>query len=327
MALPTTHHDLWDHDPPAPPTLFGIVRGGKTIPALAFATKSQYIYILNRETGQPIFAVEEHPVPRSEVPGELALATHLFPLKPPPIAHDSYRPEDLVTADDTTAEHAQACKDLIAKNGGVNNEGPYTTWAYRAEGAPVNSSLVFPGALGGANWGRIAWNPKTGYAFVASQDEGALGWMEKTPEGSTVPYDRTTLDGSGPGRGNFEVRMGNAAWPCQRPPWGRLIAVNSRTGAFAWQIPLGITEGLPEAKQNTGRPALAGAIVTAGDIVFIGSTDDNRFRAIEANTGKQLWMTKLDRRANADPITYVGKDRKQYVAIVATDSLVVFSLR
>lgn len=322
----TIHHDLWDHDPPAPPTLFDIVRGGKTIPALAVTTKSGYMYILNRETGQPIFGVEERPVPKSDVPGEQAFPTQPFPVKPPPIARDSYRPEDLVTEQDTTAEHVQACKDLIAKNGGANNDGPFTTWAFRAEGAPVKSSLVFPGALGGANWGGIAWDPKTGYAYVVSMDDGAFGWIEKTREGSPIPYDRTTLDGSAPGRGNFDVRMGGEAWPCQKPPWGRLIAVNTATGDFAWQIPLGITDGLPEAKQHTGRPALAGAIVTAGGVLFVGSTDDDRFRAIDAKTGKELWVTKLARRANADPITYQGKDGKQYVAIVATDSLVVFAL-
>ena len=322
----TIHHDLWDHDPPAPPALFDIVRGGSTVPALALTTKSGYMYILNRETGQPIFGVEERPVPKSDAPGERAFPTQPFPLNPPPIARNSYGPEDLVTAEDTTAEHAQACRELIAKNGGVSNAGPFTTWAYRAAGAPIPSSLVFPGGLGGTNWGGVAWDPNTGYAFVVSQDEGALGWIEKTPEGSLVAYDRTTLDGSGPGRGNFEVRVGGAPWPCQKPPWGRLIAVNTATGRFAWQIPLGITEGLPEAKQNTGRPALAGAIVTAGGVLFVGSTDDNRFRAIETRTGKQLWITKLDRRANADPITYEGKNGKQYVAIVATDTLVAFAL-
>jgi quinoprotein glucose dehydrogenase len=322
----TIHHDLWDHDPPAPPTLFDIRRDGKTIPALALTTKSGYIYILNRETGQPIFGVEERPVPKSDVPGEQAFPTQPFPLKPPPIARDSYRPEDLVSEKDTTPEHVQACKDLIAKNGGANNEGPFTTWAYRADGAPVKSSLVFPGALGGANWGGVAWDPQSGYAFVVSMDDGAFGWIEKTRAGSAVPYDRTTLDGPGPGRGNFDVRIGGEVWPCQKPPWGRLIAVNTATGDFAWQMPLGITEGLPEAKQDTGRPALAGAIVTAGGVLFVGGTDDNRFRAIDEKTGKQLWVTKLERRANADPITYEGRDGRQYVAIVASDSLTAFAI-
>jgi glucose dehydrogenase len=99
-----------------------------------------------------------------------------------------------------------------------------------------------------------------------------------------------------------------------------------RNARSAWQIPRGITEGLPEAKQNTGRPALAGAIVTASGVLFVGSTDDNRSRAFEAKTGKQLWVTQLDRRANANSITYQGRDGKQYVAIVATDTLHVFAL-
>ena len=322
----TIRHDLWDHDPPAPPALFNIVRDGKTIPALALTTKSGYMYILNRETGQPIFGVEERPVPKSDVPGEQAFPTQPFPVKPPPLARDSYVPADLVTAEDTNAEHAQACRELVAKNGGVNNSGPYTTWGYRAEGAPVKSSLVFPGDLGGINWGGVAWDPKTGYAFVVSQDIGALGWMEKTREGASVPYDRTTLDGPGLGRGSFTVRVGNTAWPCQKPPWGQLTAVNTATGDFAWQIRLGITEGLPGGKENTGRPALAGALVTGGGVLFVGSTDDIRFRAIEAKTGKQLWITKLDRRGNANPISYQGKDGKQYIGIAATDSLVAFAL-
>jgi quinoprotein glucose dehydrogenase len=120
--------------------------------------------------------------------------------------------------------------------------------------------------------------------------------------------------------------MNGVPWPCQKPPWGRLIAVNSVTGDFAWQVPLGITEGLPADKQRTGRPMLAGAIVTGSGLLFIGSTDDNRFRAIEAATGKELWTTKLERRGNANPLTYRGAAGKQYVAIVATDTLIVYAL-
>ena len=322
----TIHHDIWDHDPPAPPTLFDVVRNGRTVAALALTTKSGYMYILNRETGEPIFGVEERPVPKSDVPGEQAFPTQPFPLKPPAIARDSYKPEDLVTAADTTAEHVQACRELIEKNGGVSNAGPFTNWPYRPDGAPVKNAVVFPGGLGGANWGGVAWDPRSGYAFVVSQDVGALGWIEKTPEGSPVPYDRTTLDGTGPGRGNFQVQINGANWPCQKPPWGRLTAVNTSTGDIAWQIPLGVTEGLPQAKQDTGRPALAGAIATAGGVLFVGSTDDNRFRAIDSRTGRQLWAAKFDRRANANPLTYQGRNGKQYVTIVATEMAITFAL-
>jgi quinoprotein glucose dehydrogenase len=317
----TIHHDLWDADPPAPPTLFEIVRGGTTVPALAVTTKSGYMYILNRENGQPIFGVEERPVAKSDVPGELAFPTQPIPIKPPAIARVAYAPDDLVTAADTTPEHAAACSELIAKIGGVQNSGPFTPWGFRGEGAPLRTTLVFPGGLGGANWGGTAYDRNSRLVFVATQDVGALGSMVKAKEGSLVPYEKAT-----PGRSTFDVRIGDANWPCQKPPWGKLIAVNTATGDFAWQVPLGLTEQLPPGKQNTGRPLLAGPIVTASGLLFIGSTDDNRFRALDAKSGKELWVTKLERRGNADPITYQGGNGKQYVAIVATDTLLVFAL-
>ena len=316
----TIHHDLWDADPPAPPVLFDITRNGRSVPALGVTTKSGYLYILNRETGVPIFGVEERPVPKSDVPGELAFPTQPFPVKPPPLARISYQATDLVTAADTTAEHVRACQDLIAKNGGVSNAGPFTPWAYRADGAPMKSTLVFPGGLGGSNWGGTSFDRRSGFIFAATQDVGALGWVEKTKEGSPVPYDKGSLDRT------FDVRMPGGSWPCQKPPWGRLIAINASTGDFAWQRPLGVTDQLPEGKQNTGRPVLAGPIVTASGLIFIGSTDDNRFRALDSKTGRELWVTKLERRGNADPLTYSDRNGKQYVAIVATDTLVVYTL-
>jgi glucose dehydrogenase len=319
----TIHHDLWDHDPPAPPGLFDIVRNGRTTPALALTTKSGYMYVLNRETGKPIFGVEERAVAKSDVPGEFAFPTQPFPVKPPHIARVEYKPEDLVTARETTAEHAAACKETVEKNG-LYNAGPFTPWAYRREGAPPKTALTFPGGLGGANWGGIAHAPRLGYVFVVTQDVGALGWME-TRSGSLATYDKAAPERPA-GRGIFDVRIDGVSWPCQKPPWGRLTAINTSTGDFAWQIPLGITEQLPADKQHTGRPALAGPIVTASGLLFVASTDDNRFRALEAKTGKELWVTKLERRGNANPITYQGRSGKQYVAIVATDTLAVYAL-
>jgi len=317
----TIHHDLWDADPPAPPVLFDVVRNGKPVRALALTTKSGYLYLLNRENGQPLFGVEERNVAASNVPGEKAFPTQPIPVKPPPLGRVTYRNEDLVTAADTTPEHAAACSELVQKMGGVKNEGPFTPWQLRAENAPW--SLVFPGGLGGANWGGTATDPKTGFVFAVSQDVGALGGMQATKPGSAIPYDKTT-----PGRGTFDVRVQGAdvPWPCQKPPWGRLTAINTATGDVAWQIPLGITEQLPAGKQNTGRPALAGPIATAGGLLFVASTDDNRFRALDTTTGKELWITQLDRRGNANPITYASSSGKQFVAIVATDTLITYAL-
>ena len=317
----TIHHDLWDADPPAPPSLFDIVGNGRTTPALALTTKSGYMYLLNRENGQPIFGVEERAVPASDVPGEATFPTQPFPVKPAPIARVGYEPADLVTASDTTPDHASACAELVEKVGGVVNAGPFTPWRFRGDGRATPSTLVFPGGLGGANWGGTAFDPQTGYVFVTTQDVGALGSIERTKDGSPATFEKTT-----PGRATFDVRIGDSNWPCQKPPWGRMTAINTATGDVAWQIPLGITEQLPEAKQRTGRPALAGPIVTAGGVLFVAATDDNRFRALDAKTGKELWVTKLERRGNADPITYQGRSGKQYVAIMATDTLAVYAL-
>ncbi len=317
----TIHHDLWDADPPAPPALFDVMRNGRNVPALALTTKSGYLYLLNRETGAPLFGVEERPVAQSDVPGEWTSPTQPIPVKPPPIARVSYRAEDLVTAADTNAEHAAACQELVKTLGTVSNAGPFTPWRYKAEGASPMTTLVFPGTLGGANWGGTAFDPNSQFIFLVTQDVGALGWVEKARADSAVPYEKTTG-----GRGSFDVRMGSTSWPCQKPPWGRLMAIDASTGDIAWQTPLGITEQLPADKQNTGRPALAGPIVTASGLLFVASTDDNRFRAFEVRTGKELWATRLERRGNADPITYQGRNGKQYVAIVATDTMAVYAL-
>ena len=314
----TIHHDLWDADPPAPPGLLDVVQNGRTVPALALTTKSGYLYLLNRETGAPLFGIDERPVAPSDVPGERAYPTQPIPRKPPALARVSYRAEDLVTAADTTPEHAAACAELVAKVGGVFNAGPFTPWRLKAPGAP--SSLVFPGGLGGANWGGTSSDPKTGYVFVVTQDVGALGSMEPARPGSPVPYEKTT-----PGRATFDVRIGEQNWPCQKPPWARLTAVNAATGDIAWQVPLGVTDQLPEGKRNTGRAALAGAIATAGGVLFVAATDDNRLRAFESRSGKELWTATLERRGNADPITYRASG-KQYVSVAATDTIVTYAL-
>ena len=153
----TIHHDLWDADPPAPPVLFDISGDGSTTPALGLTTKSGYLYILNRETGEPIFGVEERPVAESEAPGEEAFPTQPIPIKPPPMARVSYEPGDLVTAEDTTAEHAAACAAFVENAGELYNAGPFTPWLYRPDGAPPRATLLFPGTGGRSElgWRRV----------------------------------------------------------------------------------------------------------------------------------------------------------------------------
>lgn len=337
----TVHHDLWDYDTPPAPVLLDITVNGKKIPALAQIGKTGWMFILNRETGKPVFGVEERKVTAGDVPGEWYSPTQPFPLKPPPLARMDFKPEDLVTAEDTTPEHAKACKELYDKSGGFYNVGPFTPFRLHEDGTPPKSTIIFPGATGGTNWGGMAADPKDGYVFAYTQDLGQVGWTEKKKpgveyafdeHGSPLEYTRAAVDGPGPFH-TFSVPVKQADgrtvnWPCQKPPWGRLTAVNANTGEFAWQVPLGITEDLPAGKQNTGRSvdAFAGPMATAGGLVFIGVVNDNRFRAIDSKTGKELWSAKLDATANANPMTYAGKDGKQYVAIVAGMTLNVFAL-
>ncbi len=317
----TIHHDLWDADPPAPPALFDIQRDGGIVHALGVTTKSGYLYILDRETGEPLFGVEERLVPDSEVPGELAFPTQPFPVRPAPLARVSYEPGDLVTAEDTSVEHAGACAELVETAGEIYNAGPFTPWVYRSSGASLRTTLLFPGLVGGPNWGGVAFDPNLGYLFTFSQDLGALGWMEEAGGNSSLPYERR-----GPRPSSFDVQMGDTRWPCQKPPWGQLTAVNGSTGEIVWQQPVGITEGLPAERENTGRPGRAGAIVTAGGLLFVAATDDNRLRALEAASGRELWVSRLDRRGNATPSTYLGLDGNQYVGVVATDEVLVYRL-
>jgi quinoprotein glucose dehydrogenase len=342
------HHDLWDFDlPPAPP-LLDVTVNGKKVPILAQTGKVGYMYILNRLTGEPVFGIEEKRVPQSKVPGEWSSPTQPIPVKPPPYGRMSFKMEDLVTAEDTNEEHAMYCRELVERSGGVYNEGPFTPWVYRAPDAPPVSSVIFPGAIGGVNWGGTASDPTLNYVFEFTNEYGSIGWIQKQKEGSPVPYQQASVFGS-PFNSKFWYRktdergrtLGASSWPCQKPPWGRLTAVNANTGEFAWQIRLGVTDELPEGKRNTGRIGFGGPIATAGGLVFIGATNDKRFRAFDSRTGKQLWETKLDYSAISVPMTYQGRDGKQYVAVVAADggagvtdpttvhneALVVFALR
>jgi quinoprotein glucose dehydrogenase len=278
-----------------------------------------------------VFGVEERPVAKGDVPGEWYSPTQPFPLKPPPLARTSMKREDLVTAADTTPEHAQACRELWEKNG-LYNDGPFTPWAFHEEGGPAKVTVSFPGATGGASWGGMASDPKSGLVFLQTHDQPLLGWVEKKQPGrryenGNLAYDRYTPPGvalSAAVKDADGKSLGN--WPCQKPPWARMIAVNANTGDIAWSVPLGTTPTLPEGKRITGATASGGPMVTASGLVFMGAATDARFRAFDSKTGRELWAGKVDRTASAIPVSYQAKNGKQYVAITATDTLVAFTL-
>jgi quinoprotein glucose dehydrogenase len=309
-----THHDLWDYDAETNPALMDILSQGKKIPVVVAISKPSLMFFLNRDTGKPIYPVEERPVPQSDVPGEESSPTQPFPVKPPPLARMSMRPDEIFTGE---PQHEQFCRDLVAKIGGVHNLGPYTPYSN------TEFRVIFPGHHGGANYGGLSVDPKLGYVFVNTRDFGTFGRLDKTGE-DNIPYRRFSPLGKSPFFAHFwdpATRL-----PCQQPPWAHLTAVNANTGEIAWKVPLGTSEEM-EAKgiHNTGSYGEGGPITTAGGLVFIAGTIDARLRAFDSSNGKVLWEGKMDAEGHTSPITYMGRNGKQYVVVV-TSGLNAFAL-
>jgi quinoprotein glucose dehydrogenase len=238
-----------------------------------------------------------------------------------------------------TPELEAACRKLIADNNVEVGLGPYAPPSWN------HSRVIFPSEIGGANWGGASFNPTLGFLFI---NVNGLGQLNGVTDPASGPLDATKLVGTnlqggrtGPLAGvrpSGRFRDPASQMPCNQPPWGEMVAVNVNTGDIAWRIPLGITESLPAGKQNTGRPGMGGSITTAAGLVFVGYSDDSRFRALDGKTGKELWVTKLNGSVEAVPSTYLGTDGRQYVVASATggalggaaltsDEIVAFSLK
>ena len=311
------HHDLWDLDMPAPPILFDVERGGETIPAVGVVTKYPVLFIFNRVTGEPIYEIEERPVPAGNMPGEYYSPTQPFPVKPPPFGRIDFTMDEIATV---TPEHTAACRELLMRYDGGRNRGPYTPPS--AEGA-----LVFPSTGGGTEFTGGTFDPSLGYYVINYADTGHISQLVKVEDDP----DRRGYVGPPESRRIYwhvVTRPSVNGWPCWQPPWSRLVAVDVNSGEIAWMIPFGTVEGAPPGLL-TGAPnsQKGGPTSTAGGVLFIGGASDRRFRAYETKTGRELWSVETEQMiSGANPITYLGKDGKQYVAVAAGTTLLTWTL-
>lgn len=315
----TVHHNIWDYDLPAQPSLVTLLREGKPVPAVVQVTKTGFVFVFDRVSGKPLFDIEERPVPPSEVPGEQAHPTQPFPVKPPPFARQSFRREELT---DVTEQSRAFCSKLL--------DGAEIGSLYTPIG--LTPTILFPGTNGGANWGGASFDPETYTLYVNSMDVGMVYRLVERPEGSELPY--RARGAATPNSRFWDPNL----YPCQKPPWGHLTAIDLNTGEFRWRVVLGVIDELLErGLPPTGTSNLGGSIVTAGGLVFIGATNDSRFRAFDKDTGRELWVTRLPASAHATPATYRGKrSGRQFVVIAAgggnkynkvySDALVAFAL-
>ena len=308
-----SHHDLWDFDTPAQPTLFDWPGEHGPIPALAQVTKQGFVFVLDRRNGEPLLPIEERPVATSSIPGEVTSPTQPFPIKPPPLMPTSLAADE---AWGLTFWDRQQCRDKIAA---LNNQGLFTP-------PSEQPTLMFPGSMGGANWGGGAYLAEQNLLLVNVNVLPFVGQLIKSTETSSSRDHPTagqtmhvTMKGT-PYTVAIGALMSPLGIPCNPPPWGRLVAVDLAKGEIAWSVALGSVHEMGPVtapfRINWGTPNLGGGLVTASGIMFIGATMDRQFRAFDVKDGRELWSYQLPVDATATPMTYVYQGR-QYVVINA----------
>jgi quinoprotein glucose dehydrogenase len=298
-----TKHDIFDWDVNAPPTLIDVRKDGKVIPAIAQSTKVGYMWILNRETGEPVFGAEEKQVPFSDAPGEYASPTQPYPLKPAPISRVEMTRKDVSAI---TPEGKAACEKLYDN---AVNMGPNTPYL-------MVPALVFPSSEGGGSWAGAAYDQVNRNIILNVRNLGTVAVLRPSVSSGV-------LDSFAKQKIPFDDPEG---FPCSPAPWGELMAISADTGDTVWKVPLGEYKDLTaRGVPKTGTPNAGGPVVTAGGLIFIGATTDKMFRAFDARTGQEIWSTELTNNAPNTPMTYMGKNGKQYVTAVVSSGLNAFN--
>jgi quinoprotein glucose dehydrogenase len=336
-AFQTVHHDLWDYDNASPPALTTITKDGARVPVVLQANKNGMLYVLHRDTGAPVFPIEERTVPASDIPTEQASRTQPFTLTIAPLSPHRFTVDQVWGLND--ADRA-ACRAAVE---GLRNDGIYTP-------PSTQGTVVMPSNIGGAHWGGVAVDPVREIAIVPVNRLAAT--VQLIPrEGFDLARARAAEQRLGEGyEYNFmrgtpyimrrRILLAPSRIPCTPPPFGTLVAINLKTGARSWEVPLGTIaardgDGRVRALPESGSPNLGGPIVTAGGLVFIGAALDRSLHAFDIETGRELWRGGLPASGKATPMSYRLASGEQFVAIAvggggaweAGDSVVAFHLR
>jgi quinoprotein glucose dehydrogenase len=329
-SFQTTHHDVWDYDLPAQPTLGMVNYNGQTVAAVLQPTKQGLLFTVNRDTGVPIIPVVERKVPQGGAPGERLSPTQPIPIAPAPLSPSRIKPENAIGL---TYWDRGKCHDAIAA---ARHDGLYTP-------PSLQGTLIYPFTGGGTNWGGLAFDAAHDIVYVNTSNIIHLVTLIRRGEYSAIEerfFDKEVSPNEGAPFGmKREVLLSPIGLPCNPPPWGQLHAIDMHSGKILWSVPLGTTEDLVPFSEYflgaSGTPNLGGPIATAGGLVFIGAAADDYLRAFDAKTGAELWKGRLPAGGQATPMTYVWKG-KQYVVIAAGghaklgtrrgDSVVAFAL-
>jgi len=310
----TVHHDLWDYDLPAGPKLLTVKHDGKNVDVVIQPTKHGFLFVLDRVTGQPLWPIEERPVPKSDVPGEQAWPTQPFPTKPPPFARQALTEKDVSPF---MPEAEQATWREKIRN--ARNEGLFTPPSMRG-------TVTIPGVGGGASWGTAAVDPTKGYLYIVSKDAPAIvtitlpGNSAADQKGKAVPHapPKTPVDGefthyTAPYTQFVSQR---SRLPSLSPPWFQLTAYDLNAGTIRWQIPYGTVPSLAaQGHSDTGvvQQQRGGPVVTATGLIF-AATNDKKLRVYDTDNGKVIWETDLPASAEGVPAVYEAGGR-EYIAL------------
>jgi glucose dehydrogenase len=327
------HHDLWDYDIPVAPKLLTVKHNGKNVDAVAQATKFGFLFVFDRVTGEPLWPIEERPVPQSDVPGEWSSPTQPYPTKPPAFARQSFTEKD-INPFATEAEQA-AIRELLMNS---RNEGLFTPPSLRG-------SISAPGHNGGANWGMVAVNPTKGFLYVISKEHPTLDKLVLPGQGrrpggpatgpepaapAPVPVAPPAAPPAAQADGfirytspvNFITQTGGLS--AMGPPWSNLTAYDLNSGTIRWQVTNGGVLALEkEGHNDTGaRDPRGGPVVTAGGLIFAATASDHKVRAYDEDTGKVLWEYELPTGSDGVPAVYEVGGR-EYIAfcVAAGDGL------